>query len=170
MHVSYFFKKVVKVCLVWSGSGRVGRRARKFPQFFLLGQQNNLRLYWISFFLCVICEYIYSNVLCRSLRVSHLHFEGIDLRYRQLSILIGNAVMGNLYNAMRRMLGLARGEKLTKITSHEKLHINSKVLVLSSRCFKKYLCIFFYHFSLFFKGCHGYPKTCHYLGHNFVNA
>lgn len=167
MHVSYFFKKVVKVCLVWSGSGRVGRRARKFPQFFLLGQQNNLRLYWISFFLCVICEYIYSNALCRSLRVSHLHFEGIDLRYRQLSILIGNAVMGNLYNAMRRMLGLARGEKLTKITSHEKLHINSKVLIQDAL---RNICAFFCHCSLCIKGCHGNPKICHYLGHNFVNA
>lgn len=122
---------------------------QKIPPILSFGQQNNLRLYWISFFLCVICEYIYSNVLCRSLRLSHLHFEGIDLRYRRLSILIENALMGNLYNAMRRMLRLARGEKLTKKFSHEKLHINSKVLVLATRCFKKYLCIFLSLFSVY---------------------
>lgn len=75
--------------------------------------------------ICVYIEFLFSFL--RDLRIylfkcarlvvealSHLHFEGI-FRYSRSSILIGNALMVNLYNSMRRMMRLVHGENLMKI-------------------------------------------------------
>lgn len=132
MHVSYIFKKVVKVCLVRERKWVSQASRQKIPPIPAIGQQNNLRLYWISFFLFAWFANIFIQ-MCSVGRwgsLSSAFWRHWFLRYRRSSILIENALMGNLYNVMHKMIRLAHGEKLMKIISHEKLHSNFKVLVL----------------------------------------